>query len=138
MTKAEVHAGPGAPAVGWSGGRALTIDRAADAGGMGLGYNGGELLLLALGACYTNDVYREAAKLGIAVRQVHVLVEADWGGDPVRARDVRYHVRVEADAEPARIEALIRHVDRVAEIHGSLRTGTPVALAGVEAVTSPR
>ncbi len=36
-------------AVGWSGHRTLTIDRPEQAGGMGLGFNGGELLLLAIG-----------------------------------------------------------------------------------------
>ena len=33
-------------AVGWAGHRTLTVDRPEQAGGMGLGFNGGELLLL--------------------------------------------------------------------------------------------
>ncbi len=32
-------------AVGWAGHRTLTVDRPEQAGGMGLGFNGGELLL---------------------------------------------------------------------------------------------
>jgi uncharacterized OsmC-like protein len=36
-------------AVGWAGHRTLTIDRETQAGGVGLGFNGGELLLLAIG-----------------------------------------------------------------------------------------
>ena len=36
-------------AVGWAGHRTLTVDRPEQAGGMGLGFNGGELLLLAIG-----------------------------------------------------------------------------------------
>src|SRR5438270_4009019 len=85
-------------AVGWAGSRTLTIDRPQEAGGMGLGYSGGELLLLALGACYTNDTFREAAKRDIDVRSVEVEVQADWDGDPVRAQNVMYSVRVEAHA----------------------------------------
>jgi organic hydroperoxide reductase OsmC/OhrA len=116
-------------AVGWSGGRALTIDRATEAGGLGLGYNGGELLLLAIGACYTNDLYREAAKRGLSIRSVSLEVRCQWGGDPVRAQGVTYSPAVEADAPAVEIDALIAHTDRVAEVHNSLRLGTQVTLA---------
>jgi len=34
---------------------------------MGLGFNGGELLLLAIGGCYCNDIFRDATKLGFSV-----------------------------------------------------------------------
>ncbi|MCZ7543492.1 MAG: OsmC family protein [Anaerolineae bacterium] len=101
---------------------------------MGLGYNGGELLLLAIGACYCNDIFREAAKLDIAVKSVHIDVEGDWGGEPVRAQNVSFAVRVEADGDEAQIRALIEHTDRVAEIHNSLRHGTSVTLTGIQAI----
>jgi uncharacterized OsmC-like protein len=55
-------------AVGWAGHRTLTVDRPEQAGGMGLGFNGGELLLLAIGGCYCNDIFREAAKLGMVIK----------------------------------------------------------------------
>ena len=119
-------------AVGWAGSRTLTIDRPEAAGGMGLGYSGGELLLLALGACYTNDIFREAAKLGINVKNVEVEVQADWEGDPVRAQNVTYSVKVEANAPETDICDLIAHTDRVAEIHNSLRMGAQVTLRNVE------
>jgi putative redox protein len=122
-------------AVGSSGPRTVTIDRAKDAGGMGLGFNGGELLLLAVGGCYSNDVYREAAKRGIKVRSVQVRVSADWGGDPVRAQNVEYSVEVEADANESEIQELIRYTDRVAEISNSLRLGAEVKLVGGRAFT---
>jgi putative redox protein len=115
-------------AVGWAGSRTLTIDRPVEAGGMGLGYSGGELLLLALGACYTNDIFREAAKQGIDVRSVAVEIQGDWGGDPIRAQNKTYSVTVEARAPNAEIQELIAHTDRVAEIHNSLRIGTDVTL----------
>ncbi len=123
-------------AVGWAGSRTLTVDRPQEAGGMGLGFSGGELLLLAIGGCYCNDIFREAARLGIAVRGVQVEVQADWGGDPVRAQHVTYSTRVEADASETAIRELIAHADRVAEIPNSLRLGTPVALAEAQAVST--
>ncbi|HKU24033.1 MAG TPA: OsmC family protein, partial [Candidatus Sulfotelmatobacter sp.] len=105
-------------------------------GGLGLGFNGGELLLLAIGGCYNNDVFREADKRGIAVKNVRVTVSAEWAGDPVRAQNVTFAVEVEADATEAEISDLIRHTDRVAEIPNSLRLGTAVKLASFKAIAS--
>ena len=121
-------------AVGLAGPRTVTIDRPKEAGGMGAGFNGGELLFLALGACYCNDIYREASRMGISVRSVQIDVTGGWGGEPVRARNVRFSPRVEAEASAAEIEKLIKHTDRVAEVHNSLRLGTPVELASFEAI----
>jgi putative redox protein len=121
-------------AVGWAGHRTLTVDRPEQAGGMGLGFNGGELLLLAIGGCYCNDIFREAAKRGMVIKSVQVDVQADWGGEPVRAQNVTYSTRIEAEASEADILALIEQTDRVAEIPNSLRWGTPVMLAEAQAI----
>jgi putative redox protein len=121
-------------AVGWAGNRTLTIDRPRDAGGMGLGYNGGELLFLAIGACYTNDIFREASKRGINVKSVQVDVEGEWCGDPVRAQNVMFSPKVEADASAKEMMELIHHTDRVAEVHNSLRMGTQVTLSDPKAL----
>lgn len=121
-------------AVGSSGPRTVTIDRAKEAGGLGLGFNGGELLLLAIGGCYSNDVYREAAKHGLRVQNVEVKVTADWAGEPVRAQNVCFSVSVEAEATAQEILELIHHTDSVAEIPNSLRLGTAVELAETKAI----
>jgi uncharacterized OsmC-like protein len=121
-------------AVGWSGPRTVTIDRSESVGGLGIGFNGGELLFLAIGACYTNDLYREAAKRSMILKSVRVDVDGDWGGDPVRAQNVTFSVRVEAKASQKEILELIEDTDRVAEIHNSLRAGTKVVLGKTEAV----
>ena len=122
-------------AIGSSGPRTVTIDRAKEAGGEGLGFNGGELLLLAIGGCYSNDIYREAARLGITVHSLHVRVQADWGGEPVQAQNVSFSVEVEADAPEERITELIQHTDRIAEIPNSLRFGTDVKLTTATAIS---
>jgi uncharacterized OsmC-like protein len=108
-------------AVGSSGARTVTIDRSVEAGGLGLGFNGGELLLLAIGGCYSNDIFREADKRGMKVSSVQVKASADWGGEPVRAQNVSFSVRIEAKATEEEIRDLIQHTDRVAEIPNSLR-----------------
>ncbi len=122
-------------AVGWTEHRTLTVDRPVQAGGMGLGFSGGELLLLAIGGCYCNDIFREAAKRGMVIKSVQVDVQADWGGEPVRAQQVTYATRIEAEASEADVLALIEQTDRVAEIPNSLRLGTPVMLAEAQAIS---
>jgi uncharacterized OsmC-like protein len=122
-------------AVGSSGPRTVTIDRSKEAGGSRARF-GGELMLLAVGGCYSNDVYREAAKRGIKIHYVEVKVTADWGGDPVRAQNVVFSVVVEADTSEQEILDLIRHTDCVAEIPNSLRFGTEVKLNGAKAISA--
>src|SRR5512147_2287991 len=93
-------------AIGSSGSRAVTIDRSTEAGGLGLGFNGGELLFLAIGGCFSNDLYREASKFGVKIKSVHIEVSGDWGGQPVRAQNVILSARVEADAPAEKIREL--------------------------------
>jgi len=47
--------------VGSAGQHTVVIDRPVEAGGCGLGFNGGELLHLAVAGCISNDLFREAA-----------------------------------------------------------------------------
>ena len=135
QTSVEIRTVAGSSlAVGSSGPRTVTIDRAKEAGGLGLGFNGGELLLLAIGGCYSNDVYREAAKRGLRVQNVEVKVTAEWAGEPVRAQNVCFSVSVEAEATAEEILELIHHTDSVAEIPNSLPLGTAVQLAETKAI----
>jgi len=79
-------------------------------------------------------LYREAAKTGVVLKSVEVAVDGDWGGDPVRAQNVAFSVKVVAKASEKEIMELIEHTDELAEIHNSLRMGTKVSLANREAV----
>lgn len=116
-------------------GRAAVLPIPGRAGG-GSGTNGGELLCLALATCYCNDLYREAARRGIPVGRVAVVVEAAFGGPGEAARQITYTARVESDAPPAVVEALLRHTDMVAEVHNTLRAGVAVELR-LEPTESP-
>jgi uncharacterized OsmC-like protein len=138
MAQMTVHvrsAHEGSFSVGWTGQHSLVIDRGQGEGGQGMGFDGGQLLLLAIGACYANDVFREADQRGLEVLGVRVVVEGDWEGDPPRARNVRFSTRVEADADEDEIMDLIQHVDRLAEVHNTLREGVDVELIEAEAVS---
>lgn len=104
--------------------------------GAGSSVNGGELLFLALATCFCNDLYREAARRGITVRSVRVVVAGDFGDTPGScAQNVTYRATVEADASEAEILDLMRHTDTVAEIQNTLRQGVPVTLVESNAIS---
>ena len=103
--------------------------------GLGSSANGGELLFLALATCYCNDIYREAAKRGIAVASVEVEVEGEFGAEGAPARNVTYRAKVAARASAEAIQELMRDTDQVAEVQNTLRAHTPVRLSRVEAMT---
>ena len=115
----------------------VIVDRSAEAGGGGLGFNGGQLLNLAVAGCISNDLFREAAARGLAVRRVVVRVRSDYVGSPAVSTPIEYDVEIEADAPARAIEELVFHVDAIAEIPNSLRRGTEVRLTG-RAATAPK
>lgn len=95
-------------------------------GGQGSSVNGGEFLMLALATCYCNDLYREAARLKVALDAVHVEAVADFDGIGLAATNVRYSARVTSSASDADIATLLRETDAVAEVHNTVRKGVPV------------
>jgi hypothetical protein len=89
-------------------------------------FTGAHLLHLAAAGCVLNDLYREAAALGVPLRGVRV--GADGGFDPTtwQSTGIRYWVDLDSDAEKRHLDALLRRVDDVAEIPRSLRAGASV------------
>ena len=118
-------------AIGSAGPYTLVVDRPEDGGGLGLGFNGGQLLYLAIGGCVSNDLFREAAARGIRLSIVRVVVRGDFSGDPAVSDPVSYDVELAGDATRAELEELAAHVDVIAEIPNSVRNGTEVKLAQV-------
>lgn len=96
--------------------------------GLGSGVNGGELLMLALATCYCNDLYREAARLGIRLDAVEVVATANFAGVGLAASDIRYWAKVSSPADAATVADLLQQTDAVAEVHNTVRTGVPVVL----------
>lgn len=118
-----------------SGGRSHSIEIAPQPSGFGSSANGAELLFLALATCYCNDIYREAAKREIQVERVSVDIEGELQAEGAPPGTVSYHATVAARAGESEIGDLMRHTDRVAEIHNALRTGTPVTLRDGKALS---
>jgi uncharacterized OsmC-like protein len=129
VTTANVDGSPAA--IGSAGPHTLVIDGPPAAGGAGLGFNGGQLLYLAVAACISNDLFREAVALGISLRQVRVTVHGDFSGDPAVSGEISYDVEIDANAAREQLDALVERVDAIAEIPNSLRGGTPVRLGSL-------
>lgn len=129
VTTLTVHGKP--TAIGSAGPYTLVVDRPADAGGDGVGFNGGQLLYLAVAGCISNDLFREAVAERISLTHVRVTVRGDFSGDPAVSEEITYEVEIEGDAAPERLRRLVQLVDGIAEIPNSLRHGTPVRLGEI-------
>lgn len=112
-------------ALGSAGSFTLVVDRPTEAGGGGKGFNGGQLLYLAVAGCISNDLFREAPRFGVELDSVRVTVEGDFSGNPAVSDAITYDVELSGSGD---LEVLVREVDRIAEIPNSLRQGTPVSL----------
>jgi len=121
-------------AIGSAGPYTLVVDRPAGGGGLGLGFNGGQLLYLAIGGCVSNDLFREASARGIDLTTVRVLVRGNFTGGPAVSEDVSYEVELAGHAPREQLEELVSHVDAIAEIPNSVRRGTPVRLSSVRII----
>jgi putative redox protein len=117
-------------AIGTAGPHALVVDRPVEAGGGGHGFNGGELLHLAVASCISNDLFREAALRGIHLVRIVVRVDGTYDGDPAVSTGISYSVELDGNAAKSELQALIDHVDAIAEIPNSLRNATEVRLSG--------
>lgn len=84
--------------------------------------------MLALATCYCNDLYREAARLGIELDSVEVEASAEFAGVGLAATNIRYRANVVSAAPAAAIEDLLCQTDTVAEVHNTVRAGTAVDL----------
>jgi organic hydroperoxide reductase OsmC/OhrA len=96
---------------------------------MGLGFNGGELLALAIGGCFCNDMQAIADDMGLTIADLRVSVSVDFAGEPSRATGARMDVECTLDggADPSE---LIARAKRITTIGNSLSAGFPVEIGG--------
>lgn len=92
-------------------------------------FTGAHLLHLAAAGCVLNDLYREAAGLGIALDGVRVTASGGFDSGNWTSTGVGYSVTLDSAASAADLDRLLDVVDEVAEIPRALRAGVPVRRA---------
>ena len=116
-------------ALGWAGSHTLIVDRAeGKAGGKGLGFNGGQLLGLAIGGCLCNDLRYVAHSLGVQLLSVEVDVTVRLEGNPALATAAEIAVRVDAADKKTDVEALIERAIAISTVANSLQRGLSITV----------
>lgn len=98
------------------------------AGGRGLGFNGGQLLGIAIGGCLCNDLRYVAAEMGIRIATIAVDVVVTFGGEPLVATEASVDVVVTTEDPNADIDGLIDPARRTSTVSNSTSRGVPVTI----------
>lgn len=93
-------------------------------------FTGAHLLHLAAAGCVLNDVYREAAGLGVPLDGVRVTATGEFDTDAWTSTGISYAVALDSPASSDEIARLLAVVDEVAEIPRAIRAGAAVRRAG--------
>lgn len=94
---------------------------------MGLGFNGAQLLALAIGGCYCNDLRYAAHDLGAAIGEISVTVRLELEGTPLIATSAVLSVKCEMSdgSDPT---VLINRAWSVCTVANSLNRGIKTSL----------
>jgi organic hydroperoxide reductase OsmC/OhrA len=115
-------------AMGWADAHTLIVDRPnGKAGGMGLGFNGAQLLALALGGCFCNDLRYVAQEMGVGLGKISASVTVELAGEPMLAIAATMIVScaLEDGSDPS---AVIEKAKESCMVSNSLRNGVPVTI----------
>jgi uncharacterized OsmC-like protein len=114
-------------AVGWAGSHTVIVDRPeGKAGGAGLGFNGGELLGLAIGGCLCNDLQYVAHDFGVRLLSIEVDVTLQFEGQPSLATDAAILVKVDAQDKKTDLQALVERAVAISTVSNSLKRGLSI------------
>lgn len=115
-------------AMGWAGGHTVVVDRPeGKAGGMGLGFNGAQMLALAIGGCFCNDLRYVAEEMGVGLGKIAVSVTVNLDGKPLLATSATMTVSCETldGSDPRKV---IDKAGEISAISNSLRRAVPVTI----------
>ena len=115
-------------AMGWAGNHTIVVDRPeGKAGGKGLGFNGGQLLALALGGCFCNDLRYVSNEMNVQLDKISVNVVIELDGDPLITKaatmKVSFATRDGSDPRP-----IMRRAMDSCMVSNSISRGVPVAI----------
>ncbi|MEN3148183.1 OsmC family protein [Neorhizobium sp. IRAMC:178] len=114
-------------ALGWAGSHTIVVDRAeGKAGGRNLGFNGGQLLALAIGGCFCNDLRYVAHEMNIDIEDIAVSVTLQLDGSPLIAVSAELDV-ICTSGDGTDTRALIERAKSVCTVANSVMRGFPVS-----------
>ncbi|MBB4185726.1 OsmC family protein [Sinorhizobium terangae] len=120
-------------AIGWAGSHTVVVDRPeGKAGGRGLGFNGAQLLALALGGCFCNDLRYAAHQMGVALGKIAVTVTVELEGEPLLTTAAAMSVSCETldGSDP---QAIIDRAKAICMVANTLKQGVPVEIRSAAA-----
>ena len=121
-------------AMGWAGAHTVVVDRPeGKAGGRGLGFNGGELLALAIGGCFCNDLRYIAEEKGATLGKIVVSVTLELEGDPLLATAAAMTVSCET-LNGTDAQEIVDRASVSSTVANSLKRGLPVVIRSVTSV----
>ena len=115
-------------ALGWADGHTIVVDRPVEkAGGLGLGFNGAQLLALAIGGCFCNDLRFVAHEMNIDLGEISVSVTVELEGAPLIATSAMMDVACETrdGSDP---QTVIERAKTSCMVSNSLQRGLPVSI----------
>lgn len=113
-------------AMGWADGHTVIIDRPEGrAGGLGLGFNGGQMLALAIGGCFCNDLRYMAEMLRVKVETVALDVTLALEGKPSLVTGAQIVAKVTGEGDMAE---LVRRAAEDSTVSNSVQRGFPVSI----------
>src|SRR5918995_1353766 len=89
-------------------------------------FTGAHLLHVAIAGCVLNDLYREAAGLGVDLHGVRVSAAGGFDTDTWTSTGITYSVDISSDASNDELARLLTTVDEIAEIPRAVRAGATV------------
>jgi uncharacterized OsmC-like protein len=89
-------------------------------------FSGAHLLHLAAAGCVLNDIYREAATLGIQIDGVRVSAAGGFDTESWTSTGITYSVELDSPAITQDQDRLLDIVDEIAEIPRAIRAGAAV------------
>ena len=116
-------------AVGWVGSHTIVADRPSGrAGGLGLGFNGAELLALSIGGCFCNDLRYVAHERGVPIETISVQVTVNLDGEPIIATSAEMLVKLTTNdgSDPA---VIVERAKATCMVSNSISRGVPVSIS---------
>jgi len=88
--------------------------------------SGGHWLHLSVAGCLFNAILREARSRGIAVTDLQISAEGDFGGEPTTSTGITYSVDLAGEAPEDELRKLVAECEELVPIPLTLERGTRI------------